>query len=156
MKLGVALDGLLCDTEPLRDEWLRRLGDEKFLTDHAFWAALKPYSDLHPFFSEIRALGFDIYVFAERSKGVFLPTRAWLRNNAGLNLNKDRLILPAIKRYDCRLLGIDAFIDSDPAVIDNLKIETVAPVRGYCVDRSQGASLLDVLGDMRESICERP
>jgi hypothetical protein len=90
------------------------------------------------------AQGWDLYVFAERSKALFLPTRAWLRNHAGIQLNKDRLICPAIKRYDCRTLGINRFIDSDPAVIENLKIETVSPIATYYVDRASGSSLVNV------------
>jgi hypothetical protein len=46
MNIGIALDGLLCDTDALRQEWLSRLGDEKFERDSAFWAALKPYEDV--------------------------------------------------------------------------------------------------------------
>lgn len=143
MKLGLALDGLLCDTQSLKQEWIARTGDEKFLKEEPFWAALKPYSDVR------EAIGlldekYELYVFAERPKSVFLPTRAWLRRNTGIVLNKDRLIMQAIKRYDSRLLGVSKFIDSDPAAIENLKIETVFPVATYHVDRSGGASLLNV------------
>lgn len=151
MKIAVALDGLLCDTEALKAEWLRRLGDDNFLTDMSFWAALKPYNDVAP---SLRFLygNHDLYVFAERPKSVFMPTRAWLRNNCNLVLNKDRLIMPAIKRYDCRLLGITHFIDSDPQAIENLKIETVVPITTYYVDRKRGGSLFQTVEEIHESL----
>ncbi len=150
LKVGIALDGLLCDTETLKNEWFRVEGDLKFLSDTSFYGALKPYNDVC---SAIKLLQHaDLYVLAERPKAVFLTTRAWIRNNLGLILNKERLIMQALKRYDCRLHGIDVFIDSDPAALENLKIETVHPIQGYLVDRSKGTSLLDVVREINESI----
>lgn len=156
MKLGLSLDGLLCDTESLKTEWLHRLGDDRFLRDDAFWAALKPYEDIAAAVALMLSYRWDLYVFAERPFSVFWPTRAWLKNNAGLVLNKDRLIMPTIKRYDCRLLGIPHFIDSDRAVIENLKIETVAPVATYHVDRQQGGTLLQTVKEIHASLCYGP
>lgn len=150
MKVAITLDGLLTDTEALRLEWLRLQGDEKFLRDAAFWAALKPYSDVK---EAIKALdGTELYVFAVRPKTLFLPTRAWLRNNCGIELQKDHLICPALKRYDARMLGIDAYIDSDPAAIENLKIETVHHISPYLCDRGAGASLVETVERVREGL----
>ena len=151
MKIGLSLDGLLCDTESLKTEWLRRLGDDSFIRDAGFWAALKPYTDAGPSV-KLLSVNHQVYVFAERPKSMFMPTRAWMKNNVGLVLNKDRLIMPAIPRYDCRLLGISHYIDSDPAVIENLKIETVAPITTYYVDRQQGGSLLQTVEEICESL----
>jgi hypothetical protein len=151
MKIAVALDGLLCDTETLKQEWYRREGDWKFLSDMAFWGALKPYDDVRNL--ELIARQNSLYVFAERPKAVFMPTRAWVRNNCGVQLNKDRLIMQAIKRYDCRILGIDVFVDSDPVALENLKVETVRPIRGYLCDRAGGQSLKDVLKEIDASLC---
>lgn len=153
MKLALTLDGLLTNTEALRQEWLRINGDEKFLNDAAFWAALKPYDDVK---EALKLLdGTDLYVFVVRPKTLFLPTRAWLRNNCGVELNKDRLIVPALKRYDARMLGIDAYIDSDPSVIENLKIETVYPVVPYLCDRGAGASLVETVEQVLEGLRNR-
>lgn len=151
MRIGITLDGVLCDTEALKAEWFRLQGDYTFLKDAAFWVALKPYDDAK---EAIKALGMhELYVFAERPKSLFLPTRAWLRNNCGLELNKDRLLVPALKRYDCRMLGIDAYIDSDPAVIENLKIETVTPIMPYLCDRGAGASLIETVEEINALSC---
>lgn len=150
-KVAIALDGLLCDTDALKEEWLCLMQDEKFLNDAPFWAALKPYDDVRDAIQLLSKFA-DIYVMCERPKGLFLPTRAWLRKNADLRLNKDRLIVPAIKRYDCRILGISHFVDSDPAVIENLKVETVFPITTYLCDRSQGESLVNVVEKVVEGI----
>lgn len=147
MKVGITLDNVLCDTEALKQEWFRLTGDMTFLNDAAFWVALKPYDDVR---DAIKLAGeFDLYVFAERPKSLFLPTRAWLRNNCGVQLNKDRLLVPALKRYDCRMNGIDAYIDTDPAAIENLKIETVHPIATYLCDRTQ-ESLVETVRKIRE------
>lgn len=152
-KVAFPVDGLLCDTESLKQEWASRLGDLKFLTDAAFWAALKPYGDVRQFGEYITEKGWDIYVFAERKKDLLLPTRAWLRNHAGLDMDVKRLVVPCLKRYDCRLLGIDVFIDSDIDAIENLKIETVHPIRTYHVDRANGGSLLDTARRINADFC---
>ena len=151
MRIGLALDGVLCDTKALEAEWSRVLGEEKFLIDAAFWGALKPYEDVGEFGAFVRAKRWDLYVFAERPKAVLLATRAWIRNNLDLILDKDHLILPALKRYDCRIRGITTFIESDPAAIENLKVETVCPIAIYHVDRSNGGSLMDIAREI-ESI----
>lgn len=152
MKIGIALDGPLCDTEALKQEWLRVQGDSTFLSDTAFYGALRAYDDAG---NALRALAVnhDLYVLTERPKAVFLTTRAWIRNNIGLTLDKDRLIMQALKRYDCRLNGIEVFIDSDQNALENLKVETVQPIRGYLVDRERNASLMDVVREIDESIC---
>jgi hypothetical protein len=144
MKLGIALDGLLCNKEELEREWSKRLGDTRFLEDAAFWAALTPYSDVRDAI-ELLKPGIDLYVMAERPKSLFLPTRAWVRKSTGLVLNKDRLIMQALKRYDCRVNGIKHFADSDPRVIENMKVEQVVPITTYHVDRAGGESLLGVV-----------
>jgi hypothetical protein len=46
---------------------------------------------------------------------------------------------------------VDAFIDSDPAVVENLKIETVFPITPYLVDRSRGDSLLELAKEIQRS-----
>lgn len=152
MKIAIALDGPLGDLEGLKTEWFNRLGDEGYLKDNSFWVALKPYDDIAESMDLIKSYDWDLYVFAERPKGVFLPTRAWLRNNAGVELNKDRLIMQAIKRYDCRLLGIDIFVDSDMAAIENLKIETVSPVAAYHIDREGNDSLHSLIKEIHEEM----
>lgn len=147
MKLGIALDGALCDKQTLFEEWHHRLGDDRFLQDAAFWAALQPYEDIK-LLADI-ASEFDLYVFAERPKSLFLPTRAWIRKNSGVVLNKDRLIMQALKRYDCRMLGITKFIDGSSEAIENLKTEQVAPIDGYLIDREAGETLADVMDRIR-------
>ena len=154
MRIAFPIDGLLCDTASLKKEWLRQLGEEKQL-DASFWAALKPYEDSIELISNAVQNNWDFYVFAERPKSLFLPTRAWLRNNFGLNLSKDTLIMPALKRYDCRLLGVDVFIDSDLKTIENLAIETVHPIHGYYVDRTEEGALQKVIDRINASICNR-
>lgn len=119
----------------MKEEWFRREGDYKFLSDTAFWAALRPYDDVTVLGKAVNHC--ELYVFAERPKAAFLPTRAWLRNNAGVELNKDRIIMQALKRYDCRVLGIDAFIDTNLGDLENLKIETIHPIRTYLLDRER-------------------
>lgn len=151
--IAFPIDGLLCDTEQLQAEWLRVMGDTKYLSDAAFWAALKPYEDVAEFSEFIEDNRWDFYVFAERPKSLYLPTRAWLRNNFDYVASKDRLICPAIKRYDCRLMGVDVFIDTDERVIKNLKIETVSPITAYYVDRSTEGALMHVARRINESIC---
>lgn len=148
MKIALSLDGVLCDTAALREEWLRVEGDLKFLSDTAFWGTLRPYEDVT---EAIAALsGHELYVFAERPKAVFLTTRTWIKNHFGLKLGKDRLVMQALNRYDCRIREIGLFIGSNPDVLENLKIETVCPIKGYLVDR-EGKTLIDVA---KEINCE--
>lgn len=148
MKIGLALDGLLADTQKARDQWVARLGFE-FEEDESFWGSLEPYRDIEQAM-RLACSHLDVYVFAERPKTYSLVTRVWIRNHTGINLDKDHLVVPAIKRYDCRLLEIDAFVDSDPAAIENLKIETVRPVRTYYVDRARGESLVPTIEEIIE------
>lgn len=150
--IAFPIDGLLCDTAGLQTEWLRVMGDNKYLSDAAFWAALKPLEDASEFMDYIRKQGWEFTVFAERPKSLFLPTRAWMRNNFGVSLNKDRLVCPAIKRYDCRLMGVDVFIDSDERAIENLKVETVHPITAYYVDRTKEGALMEVARKINENI----
>lgn len=150
MKVAILLDGVMCDTDSLKDEWFSRLGDMKFLQDAAFWVALRPYEGVS---DAIKCLSkHDLYVFAERPKSAFLPTRAWLRNNCGLSLNKDRLIVPSLNRYDCRINGIDVFVCLAGPEVENMKTETVRPVTTYGV--GEGATLLDVAELIDEDFCD--
>lgn len=151
MKLGVALDGLLTDTGTQYEKWATHLGDN-FLQDETFWGALEPHGDVGPALSKA-VKHYDVYVFAERPKAYSLPTRLWLKKHTGVLFDGAHLVMQAIKRYDCRLLGIDVFIDSNPAAIENLKVETVVPTRGYLVDRKRGDSLLRVIEELNEGIC---
>ncbi len=151
--IAFPIDGLLCDTEGLKTQWLRVMGDNKFLSDAAFWAALKPYDDVAEFHDFMEENNWDFYVFAERPKSLYLPTRAWLRNHMGWIATKNRLIMPALKRYDCRLMGVDVFIDSDERAIENLKVETVHPITAYYVDRTKSGALMEVARRINESVC---
>jgi hypothetical protein len=152
LKLGLALDGLLTDTDALSKKWAIRLG--KDYQDDAFWASLEPYSDAGKALS-VAVNHHDTYVFAERPKTSSLVTRAWIKNHLGVLLDRDHLVMQAIKRYDCRLLGIDVFIDSNPVALENLKVETVHPITTYHVDRTRGDSLLRVIEGLNEGIRNR-
>jgi 5'(3')-deoxyribonucleotidase len=153
MKVGVALDGLLCDTAQLDAEWSARLGPD-FIRDETFWGALVPYADAGRGLRTL-TVNHQVYVFAERPKAYSLVTRAWIRNNFNVLLGPENLVMQALKRYDCRLLGIDAFIDSNVRDLENLSVETVRPVRPYHVDRTRGQSLLTVIESLDEGVCLR-
>jgi hypothetical protein len=155
MRIAFPIDGLLTDSQSLKAEWERQLGDEKFQIDAAFWAACKPCEDSHELINSAVQNGWDLYVFACRPKALFLPTRAWLRNHYGLELPKERIIMQALKRYDCRLLGIDIFIDSDLEAIENLKIETVCPIRAYHVDRASDGAMNQTIRRVNEALCNK-
>lgn len=148
MKIALALDGLLTDTEQLKKEWFAMLGDYRFLNDASFYAALKPYDDVRAFGDWLLQHKPNVYIFAERQKSMMLPTNGWLRRNMGWSMPKGQLVMQAIKRYDCRLMGIDVFIDSDPATIENLNIETIRPVRNYLVDRQRGETLYKIIEEL--------
>lgn len=152
MKIAFPIDGLLCDTDGLSSEWARRLGDD-FKRDESFWAGVKPFEDSFELINNAVQNKWDFYVFACRPKAFVLPTRAWLRNTYGLNIEKDRLVMDAIKRYDCRLREIQIFIDSDLKAIENLAIETVVPIRTYHVDRSMPSALLTIIEELNEGYC---
>lgn len=134
MRLAFPIDGLLCDTDSLRQDWERRLNGDTFLSDEAFWGALTPYDDVPEFVRWLR--GKDFIVMCERPKTVLSVTRGWLRSKCGLTLTKEQLIIPALKRYDCRVNGVEVFIDSSKEALENLKTETVCPVVPYLVDRT--------------------
>lgn len=148
-RIGLALDGLLTDTEEAKQEWGRKDPTFVFLGDNPFWASLKPYEDV-PNFIE-RLSGHEVWILTERPVKFRGVTRGWLRRKCGLEVPVNRIICNTIKRYDCRLNGIQVLIDSNPDVIENLKRETVNPVIGYCVNRQEGESLLD-LGDIDGTI----
>ena len=149
MKIAFPIDGLLSNTDSLNDEWGRRLGSD-FKKDESFWAGVKPYEDSFELIQNAVQEGWDFYVFACRPKAFVLPTRAWLRNNYGLNIEKERLVMDAIKRYDCRLRGIQVFIDSDLKLVENLAIETVIPIQTYYVDRSKPGAMLETIRKINE------
>lgn len=150
MRVAIVLDGLLCDTQALQIEWKRRIGDDSFLRDEAFWAALHPYDDVAEFGRQIVGRGWELYLFAERPKSFMLVTRSWVRRNAGIVFRKENVIMQALKRFDARVHKIDVVITADPGDLDNFKTETVHRVAVYCVDRSQGESLLDTLNEIVE------
>jgi hypothetical protein len=153
MRLAITVDGLLSNTEGLKREWEDKLGTN-FKIDESFYGALRPYEDVPPLSKWIRER--DFIVLCERHKQFSLTTRAWLRNHCGLMVPKDRLIMSTIKRYDCRINGVDVLIDADSSTIKNLKLERVAPISGYFVNRKGEAfdgtsysSLLEVLDELR-------
>jgi hypothetical protein len=146
LKLGMALDGLLCDTEIARKRWEVHLGYD-FQEDESFWAMIPAYSDAKNSL-QLAYKKFEVFVLSERHKNCALVTRAWIKNNCGILLDKDHLVMQTLKRYDCRLLGIDAFIDSNADALENLKIETVRPVRTYHVDRARANGLLSVVEEI--------
>lgn len=150
MRVAIILDGLLCDTHALQTEWKRRIGDDSFLKDEAFWAAQQPYDDVTDFGDAIRGKGWELYLFVERSRSFMLVTRSWVRRKAGLTFPKENVIMQALKRYDARLHEIDVVITGDPADLDSFKTEAVRPVAVYCCDRSQGENLLDTLQQIAE------
>lgn len=134
MKLALALDDLLCDTASLDLEWATKL-ESNYKKDESFWAALQPYKDV----STLQKLDetIEVYVLANRPKSFFLVTKAWLRNKCGLSLDKEHIVMQAIKRYDCRILGIDALIDSDRHTLEMLSFEQVHPIEPYYVQRDK-------------------
>lgn len=144
-RLGLALDGLLCSTELAKQEWGRKDPSFVFLGDNPFWASLKPYEDVQDFIERVRE--HEVWILTERPSKFKGVTKGWLKRKCGLEVPASRIICNTIKRYDCRLNGIQVLIDSDPEVIENLKRETVRPVVGYCVNRQAGESLRD-LGDI--------
>lgn len=150
MRVAVILDGLLCDTAALQTEWKRRIGDDSFLKDEAFWAALQPYDDVTDFGDAIKGRGWELYLFAERPRSLMLVTRSWVRRRAGLTFAKENVIMQALKRFDARVHKIDAVITGDPSDLDNFKVEAVHPIAVYCCDRSRGENLLDTLQQIAE------
>ena len=137
MKLAIALDDVLCETTPILQEWERREGNRKFLTDTGFWGGLHPYDDVQEFGKYVKLERIDLYVFAARPKSVMLTTRTWIKNTTGIVLDRDHLVIQALKRYDCRLRQIQHFIDTNPDHLENLEMETVFPIKGYFLDRGQ-------------------
>jgi hypothetical protein len=143
VRIGFALDGLLCDTQSLAVEWERRVGDKSYLKDESFWAALPAYDDVDSVGAYLAKSDIEVYVLVERPKAFLLQTRTWLRKNF-MDVPKERLIMPAIKRYDCRLHDINVFFDSDGEEIRRFDLEKVVRVQAIHVDRAS-QTLLEVV-----------
>lgn len=144
-RVGLGLDNLLCKTDEAKQEWGRKDPTFVFLGDNPFWASLTPYEDVPEFMERVSR--HEVWILTERPVKFRGVTRGWLRRKCGIEVPVERIICNTIKRYDCRLNGIEVLIDSDPDVIENLKVETVHPVVGYCVNRNEGESLRS-LGDI--------
>lgn len=147
--IGLGLDGLLCNTELAKQEWGRKDPSFVFLGDNPFWASLTPYEDVHDFIE--RVAEHEVWILTERPLKFRGVTRGWLKRKCGIEVPVDHIICNTIKRYDCRLNGIEVLIDSDAEAIQNLERETVRPVVGYHVNRQAGESLRD-LGDIHGTL----
>lgn len=137
MKIGIGLDGLLTDTEQAFVLWKMRQSvqadsfyDPKFIRNESFWMSLKSYPDVIEASKFLSESQIEVYILTERPKSLLPITHAWLRF-AGL---KNFTVVPqTIKRYDCRLLGLDAMLDSDLEMLRTFVYDETSPVY---IDRS--------------------
>lgn len=147
MKVGIVIDGVLCDFQRHYDDWVARLGPDRLLSDEGFWASLEPYEDV----GVLQELdpSVDVYALAERPKALFLVTKAWLKNHCGLNLKPNRIIMQSVPRYDARLNGVKIVVSSNKSEVDNMEWEQVNPIKGIHFT----GNMREVVEKINASVC---
>lgn len=135
MRVGVSLDGVLADSQSRLAMYAKRLEintdslwHPRLISDEPFWAGMTAWPDV-PFFIEAIQQGqHELFVLSERPASLLSVTRAWLRRKH-LELSHDHLVVNSIKRFDCRMLDLDIFIDASSQVIDKFSYDRVQAIQ---------------------------
>lgn len=121
MRIALSIDNVLTKYDQKLEEW-RGAGnsDPSIFNDDAFWANLSPHEDIKALIDYIAKWTYDEYIphefifMCERPESKRLVTLTWLKRH-GLKIDKDKLIMNAIYRFDCQQLGVNYFIHQESA-----------------------------------------